>query len=110
MLPVMLTPPLSRMGFGKFGIPWARMHAENFSAFWYCCWRYAGSGGLFGSSFLQAACAVLNAAEDLSRLPLLLGNAPPGPGSGQDGSPCERIHLAKATACWYLCWVVWPAT
>jgi hypothetical protein len=86
-------------GSGKFVTPWVCMHWEKLSPCARICCISAGVGALpFGSrcwqelwaegnrGLLRAICFVLG-----GKLPLLLG-------SGQFGTPCERMQRAKASA------------
>jgi hypothetical protein len=96
--PEMSTPPFFETGSGKFATPCERMHSENFNALLIAFWSCAGVNPIlpFGSNFWQALFADWYWGEDWSsgvrgllntKFPWLLG-------SGQDGSPCERMHCA----------------
>jgi hypothetical protein len=64
--------------------------------------------GLPGTNFLQVCCAALNwfvLGSTPAFLPMT--SAPPGFGSGNLGTPCERMHSANLSiACWVFacCW------
>src|SRR4029450_13202055 len=66
--------------------------------------------GLPGTNFLQVCCAALNwfvLGSTPAFLPMT--SAPPGFGSGNLDTPCERMHSANLSiACWVFacCWAV----
>ncbi len=88
------TPLPFWVGSGKFGIPCARMHLASFrSVAMALCSCAAGNWPKpLGSRLLQALFADWYW-EEARSMPLMM-KFPWLVGSGQAGSPCERMHCA----------------
>jgi hypothetical protein len=88
-------------GSGKFGSPWLRTHAAHASAVWRSL-ADAGAGVALGpppgTNLLHLLSADWNVGEDLTAEPG--PNAGPAlePGSGNCGTPCERMQSANWSA------------
>jgi hypothetical protein len=101
-MPIAMTPPDVLMscgrGSGKFVIPWARMHVAVFRP-WLsspCCCAGLNWKLMPACRYWQAARAEENSAE-LRLIPLVL-MVPLLAGSGNSGTPCERMQCAYSSA------------
>jgi hypothetical protein len=90
------------VGSGQFGTPWLRMHAANITIPFRICCHWAGFGPwpLLGSSWPQVFWAAGNWGLLSAICFELAGKLPLPLGSGQFGTPCERMQREKASSCW----------